>query len=48
MIDIEGPLSYFSTFAKRGSSHRLNGAAGQKFDMYGLAISLDYPGGGGL
>ncbi len=36
MIDIEGTLSLFSTFAHRGSSHRRKSAAWHKFDMVWL------------
>jgi hypothetical protein len=36
MIDVEGPLSQFSTFADRGSWHRRKSAAWHKFDMVWL------------
>jgi len=48
MIDLEGPLSWFGTFAYRGSLHRRKSAAWHRFDMVWLFCSPIPVGGGGI
>ncbi len=48
MIDLEGPLSHFSTFAYRGSSHRRKNTAWHLIYMVWLNRSLSQWVGGGI